>query len=355
LRAQDWPPEALELVCVDDGSSDATPRIAAALADRVIRPPGSPLGPAAARNAGAAVASGEILIFLDADVVAPPGVVAGLARPLLDEPDLDAVFGSYDAEPLHDTLVSAYRNLLHHYVHQTSSPEAQTFWAGCGAVRRAAFERLRGFDGARYPRPSIEDIELGRRMRAAGMRIRLVPEVQVKHLKRWTVADIVRTDVLARGVPWARLLLDDWLGRRGAAIERDGWGAKRRGSPDVGAGPRGFRGGAEIGDLNLRPAAIASAPLAWAAVLLLPGALRQPKLLAWSAGLAALVAALGAPLTLFFWRARGPAFALATLPLQFLYHLGNGLSVALAVAERLGVRGPRRSRSGPPPGAPPDG
>ena len=52
LRSQDWPREALEIVCVDDGSSDATPRIAGELADRVVRLLEAPRGPAAARNAG---------------------------------------------------------------------------------------------------------------------------------------------------------------------------------------------------------------------------------------------------------------------------------------------------------------
>ena len=43
-----------------------------------------------------------------------------------------------------------------------------TFWTGLGAVRRDAFLAVGGFDGARYPHPSIEDIELGRRLFAAG-------------------------------------------------------------------------------------------------------------------------------------------------------------------------------------------
>jgi hypothetical protein len=317
LRAQDWPREALELVCVDDGSTDATARIAGELADRVVRPAEAPAGPAAARNAGAAAAVGEVLVFLDADVVAPPGTVRALAAALLEDPGLAAAFGSYDAAPRHAGLVSSYRNLLHHYVHQTSRSEAATFWAGCGAIRRAAFERLGGFDGRRYPRPSIEDIELGRRMRAAGMRIRLLPHVQVTHLKCWTLADVVHTDVRARGVPWARLLLDD-----------------------LRFAPSGAR---EVGDLNLRPAALASAPLAWASLLLLLAALLRPRLAAVSGGLAAVVAALNAPLTAFFWRARGPGFAAATLPLQLLYHLCNGVSVALALTGRLraGKRGCR--------------
>jgi hypothetical protein len=305
LSSQEWPRERTELVYVDDASGDATPELAARWADRVVRLEGSPAGPASARNAGAAAARGEILVFIDADVVARPGTVGDLVRPLLAEPGLDAVFGSYDSEPAEPGLVSQYRNLLHHHVHQISRGEAETFWAGCGAVRREAFEKAGGFDGGRYGRPSIEDIELGHRMRARGSRIRLVPEIQVKHLKRWTLLGMLRSDVFARGIPWMRLL----LGRGGGA--------------------------GEMGDLNVRLSAMASIPLAWGAVALLAGALRRPTLAVWAAGAALSVVALNLPTYRFFWRARGPRFALGAVPLHFLYHLGNGVSVAGALFYRV--------------------
>ena len=70
-------------------------------------------------------------------------------------------------------VVSQYRNLLHHFVHQHGNSEASTFWAGCGAIRRSVFEEMGGFDEQRFPTPSIEDIELGYRLRQAGHRILL--------------------------------------------------------------------------------------------------------------------------------------------------------------------------------------
>ena len=44
-------------------------------------------------------------------------------------------FGSYDDTPTDRGFVSRYKNLLHHYVHQTARREASTFWTGLGAVR----------------------------------------------------------------------------------------------------------------------------------------------------------------------------------------------------------------------------
>ena len=55
-------------------------------------------------------------------------------------PALTAVMGSYDDTPSEPGLVSQYRNLLHHFVHQVGREKASTFWAGCGAVRRGAFQ-----------------------------------------------------------------------------------------------------------------------------------------------------------------------------------------------------------------------
>ena len=118
------------------------------------------------------------------------------------------MFGSYDDRPQARGIVSQYRNLLHHFTHQRGAEEASTFWAGCGAVERAAFAAVDGFDAERYPRPTIEDIELGYRLRAEGGRIGLRRDMQCTHLKRWTLGNMLTTDIFCRAVPWSRLLLN---------------------------------------------------------------------------------------------------------------------------------------------------
>ena len=168
-----------------------------------------PVGPAAARNRGVARSDADILVFVDADVEVHADALARIERRFAADRELAAVFGAYDEEPAAPGLTSRFRNLLHHHVHVSAAGEAETFWAGLGAVRREAFEACGGFDESRFPVASVEDIELGLRLRRAGGRIVLDPEIRGRHLKAWTPSSMVRTDFWRRGVPWVRLLLRD--------------------------------------------------------------------------------------------------------------------------------------------------
>jgi glycosyltransferase involved in cell wall biosynthesis len=170
-------------------------------------------GPASARNRGATHALHSILVFVDADIEVSPDALTLIRERFAADPDLIAVFGSYDDDPEERNVVSMFRNLLHHYVHQESAGSVDSFWAGLGAVRRSAFDQVGGFD-RRILLASVEDIELGARLVAAG-RIELDPTIQGKHLKRWTFAGMLRTDFKRRGIPWTRLALGGRATRSG--------------------------------------------------------------------------------------------------------------------------------------------
>lgn len=166
------------------------------------------VGPAVARNLGVARSTGQIVCFVDSDVVVSADAFVRIREHFRHDPGLTAVFGAYDDELGTTGLTARFRNLLHHHVHARSAGPASTFWAGIGAVRRDAFEQAGGFDEIRYAKPSIEDVELGMRLVDAGARIRLDPAIRGTHLKEWTPRRMLETDFAARGVPWVHLLLD---------------------------------------------------------------------------------------------------------------------------------------------------
>ncbi len=257
-------------------------------------------GPASARNEGARRAGGDVLVFVDADVLPHPDAFARIRRALASDPALAAVFGSYDDDPWAGDVVSSFRNLLHHHVHQQGAGPATTFWAGLGAVRRDAFEAVGGFDEERYPTPSVEDIDLGLRLTARGFPVLPDPDLQGRHLKRWTLPSMVATDLWQRGIPWVALTLR----------HRHGWRA-----------------------LNLGWRHRASALLAVAALAGAAG--RRPAL---AGGALAAFLALNAPFYALLLRRRGPTATGAGIALHLLHHLTAALALPMGAVAYLRQR-----------------
>ena len=199
--------EPLECIVVDDGSNDSSATVAKEMGARVISTRDSQ-GPAKARNLGANSARGSILFFIDSDVCVYPSTLRQLVAAFDEDPGLDALIGSYDDSPASPDFLSQYKNLMNCFVHQSGRREASTFWSGCGAIRREVFFEHSGFDES-YGRPAIEDIELGYRLVQNKRKVMLDPDLQVKHLKRWTFWNLVKTDILDRGIPWTELILRD--------------------------------------------------------------------------------------------------------------------------------------------------
>lgn len=283
----DW-----ELIVVDDDSTDdslALARRFGALTLQAVER----YGPAKARNDGARAAKGQILFFVDADCAVHPDTLTRIAACFEADPELDALFGSYDDAPSAPNFVAQYKNLFHHYVHQNSQTDASTFWTGCGAIRRTTFLALNGFDPNRYDRPSIEDIDLGYRLKQAGGKIRLVKSIQVKHLKAWSFLGLLKSDIFDRGIPWSRLIL---AGRVFGS------------------------------DLNLQTHNRISVVAIYGLLLAAVAGLIQPLGLLIALALALLLLWLNWPLYRFFYRRRGLGFVLRAIPLHWLYYFYNAIS-----------------------------
>ncbi len=196
-----------EVIAIDDASDDDSAEICSKRGVKLYKLE-KRSGPAFARNCGVEFSNGSIIIFIDSDVLVTPTTLEEIVDKFKDNPEMAALFGSYDADPYEKDFLSQYKNLIHHFVHQQSKSEANTFWAGCGAIKKSIFLELGGFDGEKYPTSSIEDIELGYRIRKAEYKICLDNDIQVKHLKKWSIKNYLSAEIFRRAVPWSRLIME---------------------------------------------------------------------------------------------------------------------------------------------------
>ena len=293
LMSSDYP--RYEIVVVDDASTDRSVEICQQKGVKVVRQ-STQCGPAAARNLGAQNVKGDILFFIDADVLVDSTTMSRVAAHFQKNPDIAAVFGSYDDSPAENHFISQYKNLSHHFVHQHSSTNAVSFWAGCGAIGRKVFHKMDGFDSEKFHRPSIEDIELGLRLSRNGYRIVLDKNLQVKHLKKWSFLNLVRTDIFQRAVPWSMLILES---------------------------------GRAVNDLNLKTGDRISAGLVALSAGIFPLVIVHPYILFLLILLLFCVFILNHRLYQFFLNRRGLRFVILAFPLHLFYYLYSGATFAV--------------------------
>ena len=284
-----------EIIVVDDGSTDNSAEIARKKGATVLLLL-QQSGPAAARNYAAKKARGDILFFVDADVLVQKGTIARMVNDFNENKDIAAVFGSYDDKPAEDNFLSQYKNLSHHFVHQQSDKEAVTFWAGCGAIRKEVFHKVGGYDQKRYSEPSIEDIELGSRMKRMGLRIILDKVLQVKHLKHWRFGSLLRADILCRAIPWSKLILES----------------------------RGM-----INDLNLKISHKISAALVCLSFGILPLSFFVPRSFYFILLSLSIILILNYKYYSFFLKRRGIKFTALVFPMHLFYFFYSGVSFLL--------------------------
>jgi rSAM/selenodomain-associated transferase 2 len=189
----------VEVIVADGGSGDDTVALARPLADHVLS---APRGRAAQMNAGAAAASGDVLLFLHADTVLPDDadglVLYGLA-------DTGRIWGRFDVEiegrnPLL-ALVAGMMNWRSQITGIATGDQAMF-------MTRDAFNAAGGFPDIAL----MEDIALSKKLKRAGRPLCLAARIRTS-ARRWTRNGTIRTIVLM----W-RLRLAYWLGADPAAL-----------------------------------------------------------------------------------------------------------------------------------------
>jgi cellulose synthase/poly-beta-1,6-N-acetylglucosamine synthase-like glycosyltransferase len=176
LVDQDVPRDSFEVIVVDNGSKDSTVQIAESFAEKlhltVIKK--ERVHVSAARNAGAAMARGQYLAFLDADCLAPKGWIREGAA--LFEKNGDCVIGA----PYLIPASSAWVARTWYQDRKAFQPGAVSYVpAGDLMMSRAAYARIGGFD---EELETNEDCELCSRALGAGMPTLAFSSVAVEHL-----------------------------------------------------------------------------------------------------------------------------------------------------------------------------
>ncbi len=176
-----------ELIVVDDGSSDDTLCMAQKYADRVVSLSLNQ-GRSIARNQGALVASGEILLNIDSDVVIYRDTLEKIHNYFRKYPELDAITGLLSKEHPNKDYFSQYKNLYMHYIF-FKQPDRVTFLYGSlHAVRRSAFKT--------YGRDVeiADDTAIGQELAQEGKKIGFYRDLEVIHLKKHSMLSFFRND-----------------------------------------------------------------------------------------------------------------------------------------------------------------
>jgi glycosyltransferase involved in cell wall biosynthesis len=189
-----------ELIVVNDASTDASEAIAVRFADKVTRHERN-LGLPLSRKSGAEMARGEIIVNLDADVVIFPDTLRKISDFFAENPEADAVVGLLSKECPQQGFFSHYKNLYMNYIF-SRLPREITFLYGSIHARRRAVH----FPYETIQHKLTEDTEMGQQLIRAGKKIRFLPDLEVTHLKRYSMLSFFKNDFL---VPfcWADIFL----------------------------------------------------------------------------------------------------------------------------------------------------
>jgi glycosyltransferase involved in cell wall biosynthesis len=174
---QDYPEDKLEVIVVDDGSSDGTSSVVKKYP--VIYIYQENRGPASARNRGWRAAKGEIVFFIDSDCVPEREWVKKLVEEYGPE-QVGGVGGSYDIRNPRSSLA----RLIHSEIlarHRIMPRETLFLGSFNVSYRHSVLENVGGFDES-FRWASGEDNDLSYRVTKAGYKLIFRPDVKVGHL-----------------------------------------------------------------------------------------------------------------------------------------------------------------------------
>lgn len=283
-----------EIIVVNDASTDTTSTIARQYGVNTIDL-STRHDANYCRNLGASTASGDVLLFVDSDVVLQPGAMQNIFETLRDDA-VDAVVGLYSAKHRHSNIASQYKNLWIRYSYLRSHRSVDWIFGAIAAIRKEAFGKARGFDRTLFMHKGGEDLELGKRMAQQRPSIVLNPSVEVEHLKRHSLYTLLRNDFV----------------RSQGFVEL---------ATNLGQFARSFK----KGFVNVYPGFAYSAALSWAILFGLSAGIWSQPLFWTGLTCTGLYLLLNYPFYRYFTHHRGLAETPAAVVVMFLDHLVCGL------------------------------
>jgi len=194
----------LEVVLVDDGSTDNTAARATSMGVKVIRQDNA--GPAAARNAGVRQARGEIVAFTDADCIPTADWLLHLTAPL-NAPDVVGAKGAYRTRQRSWTARFVQQEYEFKYTRLTKQRYIDFIDTYSAAYRREVFLENGGFDPS-FSVPSVEDQEFSFRLARKGYHMVFAPEAVVYHRHDQTWGEYARRKF---GIGYWKAFMLRWL------------------------------------------------------------------------------------------------------------------------------------------------
>ncbi len=182
--------ERLEVILADDASDDDSLEVARRFPVKLVRHE-SCRGASAARNSGAAAAGGEVLLFIDGDVVIPPETFE-ILREDFRNPETAGVVGLLKPFTRFENLCSQYKNFYMHYTYRQLPDRTPVFYTSVAAIRKRVFEECGGFD-ENYRSATIEDTEFGVRVTGRGHLLLHDKRLQVEHIRRYGLTGLLQT------------------------------------------------------------------------------------------------------------------------------------------------------------------
>ncbi len=183
-----------EVIVVGDRMDEEAMKTVSQFSVKVVENMGR--GVSAARNTGAKVARGEVVLFIDSDIILPRDALRKIKESL--EKGYDGVVGLISEEIPYKDFFSRYKNLWMHYTYRILPEEVALFYTSCAAMKREKFLATGGFD-ENYILPSVEDTDFGRKVREYGLKVHCRKDLQVIHLKDYTFWETLKTDFKRSG------------------------------------------------------------------------------------------------------------------------------------------------------------